>query len=308
MTHEASQFPLASLLGQLLPQVETPAGPPADAYSLTSSDWVAAATDRGMRKPTNQDAVRIGARDRTRPRPSAVLVVSDGVSTSLGSDVAARRAADTACDHLVAFLTEHPLAETGEIEQALLEAFASARQRAQTVEDGRPAGSCTLIAAVVAGGSIVVANIGDCRSYWIGDDGSGVVLSTDDSVAQARILMGVPRDEAERGFQAHAITNWLGPSSPHDPPTLRTFLAPGAGWLVVCSDGLWNYASAPDALASALHESDETGAPVDLASGLVHWANAQGGHDNISVAVARIDGPQPPLSEQPDAELSHRVG
>jgi len=64
------------------------------------------------------------------------------------------------------------------------------------------------------------------------------------------------------------------------------------GWLLVCSDGLWNYCSAAQDLAAVVSQasttSPEAAEPLPLARALVAWANAQGGRDNISVALARI--------------------
>ena len=61
--------------------------------------------------------------------------------------------------------------------------------------------------------------------------------------------------------------------------------------MLVCSDGLWNYCSeAADLSALFRQTAQETGSqPVALAGALVDWANAQGGRDNISVALARYD-------------------
>jgi len=61
----------------------------------------------------------------------------------------------------------------------------------------------------------------------------------------------------------------------------------GPGWLLVVSDGLWNYLSeAPqlDAFVQATGSSD----PMVIADALVERANAGGGHDNITAVVARI--------------------
>ncbi|HSN44486.1 MAG TPA: PP2C family serine/threonine-protein phosphatase [Propionibacteriaceae bacterium] len=277
MTDEPGEAPLLGALSS------------GDHYTLEASDWVGGATDRGLRKDVNQDAVRVAARDRTQPWPTAALVVSDGVSTSLGSGAAAEVAATTACALLVDFFAAHPDPDLPEIEAALEESFALALERVLDVEADAPSGSCTLIAGVVGPHGLTVANVGDCRSYWVGDDGEAQCLSVDDSVAQARILMGIPREEAERGFQAHAITNWLGPDTPSGRPSLQSFLPPGPGWLVVCSDGLWNYASEPEVFGALVREECETSrSPVELATRLVEWANAAGGHDNISVALARI--------------------
>ena len=64
------------------------------------------------------------------------------------------------------------------------------------------------------------------------------------------------------------------------------------GWLLVCSDGLWNYCSAAEDLAAVVRKTSITAPkadePLALAEELVSWANAQGGQDNISVALARI--------------------
>jgi serine/threonine protein phosphatase PrpC len=71
------------------------------------------------------------------------------------------------------------------------------------------------------------------------------------------------------------------------------------GWVVACTDGLWNYVSEPDALQTLIAEqiaalggavSGAVGGGVDplpLTEALVRWACDQGGKDNITVALAR---------------------
>ena len=107
-------------------------------------------------------------------------------------------------------------------------------------------------------------------------------------MAQARITMGVPRDEAENGPQAHAITKWLGRDSPDFTPMTGSTTVSAPGWLLVCSDGLWNYASEAPTLQALIAElSGADPNPLPLAVSLVKWANEQGGKDNIGVALAR---------------------
>jgi serine/threonine protein phosphatase PrpC len=84
---------------------------------------------------------------------------------------------------------------------------------------------------------------------------------------------------------------------------VTTLRVQGPGWLLACSDGLWNYCSAPEDLAAvARRVGAGSGAePLATASALVDWANEQGGHDNISVALARVDpagGSVPEMKEQ----------
>ena len=63
----------------------------------------------------------------------------------------------------------------------------------------------------------------------------------------------------------------------------------GRGGCWSCSDGLWNYASEPDALAAQIRAVGTT-EPAALALALVGFANAQGGQDNITVTLARVEG------------------
>ncbi|HEY5249062.1 MAG TPA: serine/threonine protein phosphatase, partial [Dermatophilaceae bacterium] len=115
----------------------------------------------------------------------------------------------------------------------------------------------------------------------------------DDSFAQLQIAAGVPRHEAESGPQSHAITRWLGADAPDHRPTTATMTLAEPGWLLVCSDGLWNYCSAAEDVAVLVRQVSSTSpapaGPLALAEALVSWANAQGGRDNISAAVARIE-------------------
>ncbi|MFT4294185.1 MAG: protein phosphatase 2C domain-containing protein, partial [Micropruina sp.] len=184
-------------------------------------------------------------------------------------------------------------AEPGEqpFAEALIEAAAAAQRAVieHTASDTRNAASCTFAAAVLDGDRVHWASLGDSRVYLLGD-GTGVQLSTDHSVAEELIRAGLPRAEAESSRQAHAITRWLGRDSENPTPDTGVYPLTLGGWLLVCSDGLWNYASEPAALARRLRAASEASdEPVKVAAELVKWANAQGGKDNVTVALARPD-------------------
>ena len=265
-----------------------------DHYTEQPAPWVAACCDRGIRHHRNEDATAIGA--DPEPGSRAVLVVCDGVSTSLDSDVASLAGARAARDLLMATRPAGlgtPASVTSAMAHAMKQAATTANEAviANTAPDSENAASCTFSAAVLEGDQIYYGNVGDSRTYWIPDPDSAeppVQLSVDDSVAQARITMGVPRDEAENGPQAHAITKWLGRDSPDFTPTTGSTTVGSPGWLLVCSDGLWNYASEAPALQALIAELGGADPdPLPLAVSLVKWANEQGGKDNIGVALAR---------------------
>ena len=267
-----------------------------DHFTEQPSTWVAGVCDRGIRHSRNEDAMALDA--RTEPGSRAVLVVCDGVSSSTDSDVASLAAARAARD-VIARASGSGIGTASAKVAATSKAIDAATDAANqavidnTAPDSESPASCTFVAGVVDESVLVVANVGDSRAYWIPDTGDAAMLTTDDSYASEQIASGMSRDEAEHGPRSHAITRWLGSDAPDHTPVTTSMNLDGSGWVLLCSDGLWNYCSEPDALADLVRRTDGTGdpAPLTLAGALVDWANAQGGVDNITVALARI-GPR----------------
>lgn len=265
---------------------------------------VAGVCDRGLRHAANEDAMALAA----FPSPSgavgtALLVVCDGVSSTPDSDTASLAAARAAREVLVAGHGTD-MSDPNDLDNAaivsrwshrLQEAVAKASDAIDAaipdIQTRPNPPSCTFTAAVLDGSVLITANVGDSRSYWVPDAGDARQLTTDDSWAQQQIAEGMPRAQAESAKQAHAITRWLGADA-HDevPRVVPTFLSE-PGWVLACSDGLWNYSSAATSLGVLVHDTiARVGSdPAVLAEALVAWANEQGGHDNITVALARFE-------------------
>jgi serine/threonine protein phosphatase PrpC len=271
----------------------TKAASPRDHFSEQPAAWVAGVCDRGIRHSRNEDAMAIAA-DAT-PGSRALLVVCDGVSSSLDSDVASLAAARAARDVLQAGHAQGIGTESsrnGAI-VARLNAAADAANDAvleNTSPDSPNPASCTFVATVLEDGVLVAGVVGDSRAYWLPDNAEAVALTVDDSWAAELIATGISREEAESGPHAHAITRWLGKDAPDHTPRTTTLRVAGPGWLLVCSDGLWNYCSEAAPLSDLVRQTAAAngGEPLATASALVDWANAQGGQDNITVALARL--------------------
>ena len=264
-----------------------------DHFSEQPAPWVAGVCDRGIRHSRNEDAMAIAA--DAEPGSRALLVVCDGVSSSLDSDVASLAAARAARDVLTAGHAQGMGTESsrGSAIVARLKAAADAANDAvidNTSPDSPNPASCTFVATVLEDGLLVAGNVGDSRAYWFPDDAEAVALTVDDSWAAELIATGISRAEAESGPHAHAITRWLGKDAPDHTPRTTTVHVTGPGWVVVCSDGLWNYCSEAAPLADLVRQTAAAngGEPKATASALVDWANAQGGQDNITVALARV--------------------
>ena len=102
------------------------------------------------------------------------------------------------------------------------------------------------------------------------------------------VAAGRRRAEAEADPTSHTITRWLGADSVDPTPEVASVEPPAPGWLVVCSDGLWNHVSDAGRAAPPLVAS-VPGRPIRSPSpgALVDHANAGGGHDNITASLAR---------------------
>lgn len=260
-----------------------------DHFEANPTSWVAGVCDRGIRHTRNEDAMAIFATDDGR---RAALVVCDGVSSSKDSDVSSLAAAKAALAVLQSPMPKGmgvPESNAAAVQQVFSQAAESANTAVIAHADPsapNPA-SCTFVAAVLEGSTLWTAGIGDSRAYFLPDAAEPALLTEDDSMAQVLIASGTSRAEAEADPRAHAITRWLGVDSPDIVARVSRREVTEPGWVLVCSDGLWNYASEPRALVEQIRAAG-TQEPLALASSLVAFANGQGGHDNITVALARV--------------------
>ncbi|MEP7161444.1 MAG: PP2C family serine/threonine-protein phosphatase, partial [Dermatophilaceae bacterium] len=288
---------------------------PRQHFEIAAGPWVGGVCDRGVRHSANEDAVALHAELSPGGGMRAAMVVCDGVSTAPRSAQASLAAARAAVGVLSASrarglgVREALIGALGQRLEAAADAANEAVEAVGTLppgpdeapphdeyEAGGP--SCTFVAAAVEDGLVVVGNVGDSRAYWFPDEGQPLLMTIDDSWAAEAIRAGADRAEAESGPHAHTITRWLGPDAPDHTPVTTVLEVTEPGWLLLCSDGLWNYASEPERLAEVFAQAASEVVdvePVRTARWLVEWAIAQGGNDNITAALARLL-PAPPAS------------
>lgn len=151
----------------------------------------------------------------------------------------------------------------------------------------------TLVAVLRRRREVTVGWVGDSRAYLVGP--AGVRQLTEDHSWLNEVMAAgqMSRTEALHSPLAHSITRTLGgptgPEGTSDEPSLVTATLPdGPGYLILCSDGLWNYLPEPDELAVLVGQRPAGSDALQLAQSLVNYACAQGGHDNITVAVLRF--------------------
>lgn len=248
--------------------------------------------DPGLWRPYNQDSTAVDAGVAPTGEPFAVMVVCDGVSSSSYSERAstlAARAARDALGHFARSLDIAHEAATSAVSQAIRAAHLAvcADHAARPVSD--PPGT-TIAAALVFRKRLTVGWVGDSRAYWLTPRGAEQ-LTHDHSWVNEAIARGEVKDADEvQGALAHTITRCLGPLEVGDvaaeiDPDVRSRELAGPGLLLLCSDGLWNYAPKPADIAAVIRAASDESNAVEVARLLVNYALARGGQDNVSVAV-----------------------
>lgn len=237
-------------------------------------------TNIGRKRTNNEDAVEYHEpADAHELRDSGCLyVVADGLGGHERGEVASQLAVKT----LIANYYQNPSLSP---EQRLHDIIGQINQElitysAKNLQAGEKSAT-TIVAAVVRQGKLLLANVGDSRAYLI--RGKQVrQLTIDHSYAGEMVRVGViSEEEARTSKHKNRLTRSLG-SNPNleveqYPPIA---LKPG-DLILLCSDGLTQYASSEDLGAAAY------GSAKHIAERLIDFANAHGGTDNITVSVIR---------------------
>ncbi|GAA2800287.1 PP2C family serine/threonine-protein phosphatase [Streptomyces showdoensis] len=250
---------------------------------------VAAVSDRGLRHHRNEDAFAVSSTALPDGSPATLAIVCDGVSSATRPDEASSAAASAAGASLLAALPRgtHPQQAMHEAIVAAAEAVNSLAEETVKEREHQNAPACTIVGSIVAGGLLVVGWVGDSRAYWVPDDRTAPAarLTEDDSWAAQMVAAGLMNEaEAYADERAHAITGWLGADAYELEPHTASFKPDRPGVVVVCTDGLWNYAEGAEDMARVV-PPDAAGRPLHGAQVLVGHALDGGGHDNVTVAL-----------------------
>jgi serine/threonine protein phosphatase PrpC len=253
--------------------------PASDHVELVISPDFAGVSDRGIKHQRNEDRF-----DMRQANGGYVMVVCDGVSSSTQSELASSLVAENVAKSLEASLRRHSASSPERtVRTAIYEA--QSRLAAEVNEPGDPP-STTVVAALINQLDVTVGWAGDSRAYWFGADGDLRQLTSDHSWMNEVVAAGTMKaEEAAKAPQAHGITRWLGSDAGDNAdPDVMHFKIPGAGCLLLCTDGLWNYTD--DTVQ--LHALLQGDGAIDITRHLIDFANEKGGQDNITALLLRV--------------------
>ena len=172
--------------------------------------------------------------------------------------------------------------------------------------DQRPGSTAVVLA--LAGREAFVCHVGDSRAYRVRGQ-RAERLTRDHSVVEALLAAGaINAEQAEAHPDANRITRALGIAPEIEPELGPPLLVEVGDTFLLCSDGLSDLVTDAE-----IGEGVANAATPELAcERLVALANARGGHDNITLSVARVltlgpDRRRETMGMPPDAARAERV-
>ncbi len=275
------------------PNQSQPGSQPMPLPALPLEIW--GATDKGRVRDSNEDAVYPHSGVETLPFKPAperlqqkgyLLLVADGVGGNQAGSEASRWARRVAVERYY----DLPGPDLGaDLQAAVGHANASLYQYLQST--GTPEAGSTMVAAVIHGNTLHIANVGDSRAYLI-RDGHISQQTIDHTLTQQKIERGLIRPEqAETDPDRSVLTRSLGAG-----PVVQVDLFPSlqlvpGDTVLLCSDGLTDMLE-DEEIARVVSRSS----PKRAAQRLIAAANKRGGFDNISVVIARVGGKAQPAA------------
>lgn len=255
---------------------------------MTLTVEVAGKSDVGCVRTNNEDNFGYDLR-------YGIFVVCDGMGGQAAGEVASKLGVDVLLTyfHHAAESGEYqqvgePLEEAGLSRDALALASAVRLANRTIYETGQKQAASagmgsTVVAALVRGNALAIANVGDSRIYLIRQ---GVIqqLTQDHSLVMEQVRRGyLTREQAERSEMQNIILKALGSEENVD-PDVEDLVALPDDILLMCSDGLTKYVRDPEIL-----QKISAAATLDEACNvLVQTAKDRGGDDNVTCLLLRI--------------------
>jgi len=220
--------------------------------------------------------------------PFGLYIVADGMGGHQYGEVASNAAVRVVAGYIMRKFQPYLFnLKPSPPDESLQEIMQTAVREAQkTIQSEAPSSGTTLTAALVLGQQVTVAHVGDSRAYHIYNDGRAEVITRDHSLVKRLEELGhISPDEAETYPHRNVLYRALGQGEILEADVF-TVTFPQAGYLMICSDGLWGVVADQDMFriikeASSLQRACQN---------LVEAANSAGGPDNISVIIAQLIG------------------
>jgi protein phosphatase len=240
-------------------------------------------TNVGKVRTNNEDAMIV---DPIR----GLYVVLDGMGGANAGDVASQTARDAIREYVLEHRTKHE--PKALVEAAIQHACQTVWSAAQATRERHGMGTTCVACIVVGLTKAVIGHVGDSRAYLL-RGGRLLALTRDHTIVEELVDRGLlAAEEAERHPYKNVLSRNLGSKPDTKVDLVEIELKPGDR-LMLCSDGLYGYASA-EAIQYLLGSGDE---PQHVARDLIDLALRGGGGDNVTAIVLETPAPAPTTTQ-----------
>ena len=242
----------------------------------------------GKQREHNEDsifALSIATGGETSNSPLGLFVVADGMGGHQYGEVASSTAARTLAGYILKHFHPYIIDPSASMDESIQDLMRSAINEAQrAVTQAAPGSGTTLTAAFVLGQQVTIGHVGDSRAYAIHPYGGGEALTRDHSLVKRLEELGqISSEEAAIHPQRNVLYRAIGQGEQLE-PDIFTARFPQAGYLLLCSDGLWSVVTDNKLFEMVTSAPDLQGACHSLMAA----ANEAGGPDNISAIVVKL--------------------
>lgn len=244
-------------------------------------------TDSGLVRDNNEDAIGYDS-------ALGLVVLADGMGGHRGGEVASKMTVDTIIDQVQLRLPE---IKSGEIDATsgfskesicIQDAVVAANEKVFKTAESNPEHKgmgTTIVVLQFYNNTFSLAHIGDSRCYRL-RAGKFEQITKDHSLLQELIDRGFyTPEEARKSMNKNLVTRALGIDSIVMPDIQEDIVLKNDLYLL-CSDGLTDLVEDEHICLTIMQFSDNL---EEAAKQLITKANKNGGKDNISVMLCRID-------------------
>lgn len=247
---------------------------------------IASGTDAGVVRAFNEDSIAADP-------DFGLLVLADGMGGYKAGDVASAMATDMITELLKQRLQGDKaqsvrkfsqLSDSSQVVKSAIEKVNRVIYQTAQANDKYHGMGTTVVLMLFNDGWATIAHVGDSRLYRL-RNGVFELLTHDHSLLQEQVEMGmISTDEAKFSHNRNLVTRALGIENEVKVDVIETDVVPGDIYLL-CSDGLNDMVDDAD-IELAVSEL-QTNLPL-VVTQLIQMANDNGGHDNVSVILARV--------------------
>jgi len=251
-------------------------------------EWVVESSqlsDVGQKRKHNEDYVGLHEPNRIADLEAygRLYVLADGVGGAAAGDIASQYTVNKVIYiYYQGHAGDDPSTRLRQaIEEANADIFAQNRERSNHREM-----ATTVVAAVIRGDELIVANVGDSRAYSI--RGDTIEQITEDHSLMAEMIGDgvITEDQAATHPYRNVILRSVGAYEMVQVDLFVRQVAPDDIFLL-CSDGLTQVVNNQELVDIARAHP-----PPEAAQRLVALANERGGDDNISISITYISHEQ----------------